>query len=151
MYSATTSARKQPLGAHLCFPLLSELISAIEEEPKETVLHWQNKCKNALLLFLVKEPLRSVRHLASLAMEKIFEKGGSTPTQSRGRSLQGLQAESKRSGTLPCAREAITPRRRWPTSGMAGSQQQPEVGGQDKCGGRPKSNADPNMMIGTKR
>ena len=114
MYSITALARQQPPKAHLCFPFLTELISAIDEDPKETVLHWQNKCKNALLLLLGKGPLRSVRHLASLAMVKIFEKGGGTPKKSRAWSLQGLQAESKRSGTMPCAWEAIIPCKHWP-------------------------------------
>ena len=72
MYSVTALARQQPPKAHLCFPFLTELISAIDEDPKETVLHWQNKCKNALLLLLGKGPLRFVRHLASLVLRMKF-------------------------------------------------------------------------------
>ena len=132
-------------------PLLCKLASTIAEESKVTILHWQSKCEDAILSLLAKGPLRSVTHLASLAMARIVEKGDNISIYSRVSSLQGWWAESKRSETMSCIGEGMRPRWRWPSPGIARFRWRPKVGGQDKCGGWPQSNADPNTMISTGR
>ena len=87
--SVTASVPQQPLGAHLNFHLLSELVSAIKEESKETIIHWQRKCEEALLSLLVKGPLQSVGHVESLAMARVIEKGNNICIFSRVSNFQG--------------------------------------------------------------
>ena len=62
--SVAASVCQQPPDAHLCFPFLSERVSAIEEECKETIIHWQRKYEDTLLPLLVKGPydLSSIWH-----------------------------------------------------------------------------------------
>ncbi|GLT71360.1 hypothetical protein SLA2020_433870 [Shorea laevis] len=73
--SIVASAVQQPPEALLCFDLLSDLISAIDEEPKESILLWQRKCEDALYSLLILGARRPVRHMASVAMAKIISKG----------------------------------------------------------------------------
>ncbi|CAA6670474.1 unnamed protein product [Spirodela intermedia] len=101
--SIAASARQQPPDALLCFDLLSELVSAIEEEPKEAIVPWQRKCEDALYSLLVMGARRPVRRLASLAMARVIAKGDSISIYSRVSSLQGWLAEGKRSEPLSCA------------------------------------------------
>ncbi|KAI3726462.1 hypothetical protein L1987_66259 [Smallanthus sonchifolius] len=87
----------------LCFDLLSDLISSIDEEPKESVLLWQRKCEDALFSLLVLGARRPVRHLASAAMGKIIYKGDNISIYSRVSSLQGFLSDGKKSEPLRIA------------------------------------------------
>ncbi|PWA87585.1 HEAT repeat-containing protein [Artemisia annua] len=87
----------------LCFDLLSDLISAIHEEPKESVLLWQRKCEDALFSLLILGARRPVRHLASAAMGKIIYKGDNISIYSRVSSLQGFLSDGKKSEPLRIA------------------------------------------------
>ncbi|EPS72441.1 hypothetical protein M569_02317, partial [Genlisea aurea] len=80
----------------LCFDLLSDLVAAVEEEPKESVLLPQRKCEDALYSLLVLGACRPVRHLASVAMAKIILKGDQISIYSRASSLQGVLSEGKK-------------------------------------------------------
>ncbi|KAL1536904.1 protein SWEETIE-like [Salvia divinorum] len=95
--SIVASAAHKPPDALLCFDLLSDLISAIEEESKESVLQWQRKCEDTLYSLLVLGARRPVRHLASVAMANIILKGDSISIYSRASSLQGFLSDGKRS------------------------------------------------------
>ncbi|KAJ1443259.1 Armadillo-type fold [Sesbania bispinosa] len=81
----------------LCFDLLSDLISAIDEDIKENILLWQRRCEDALYSLLVIGARRPVRHLASVAMAKIISKGDAISIYSRASSLQGFLSDGKRS------------------------------------------------------
>ncbi|XP_022635843.1 protein SWEETIE isoform X2 [Vigna radiata var. radiata] len=83
----------QPL---LCFDLLSDLITAIDEDTKENILLWQRRCEDALYSLLVFGARRPVRHLASVAMAKVISKGDSISIYSRASSLQGFLSDGKR-------------------------------------------------------
>ncbi|XP_027929548.1 protein SWEETIE isoform X2 [Vigna unguiculata] len=83
----------QPL---LCFDLLSDLITAIDEDTKENILLWQRRCEDALNSLLVFGARRPVRHLASVAMAKVISKGDSISIYSRASSLQGFLSDGKR-------------------------------------------------------
>ncbi|XP_076960722.1 protein SWEETIE-like [Bidens hawaiensis] len=87
----------------LCFDLLSDLISSIDEEPKDSVLLWQRKCEDALFSLLVLGARRPVRHLASIAMGKIIYKGDTISIYSRVSSLQGFISDGKKSEPLRIA------------------------------------------------
>ncbi|KAJ6304892.1 hypothetical protein OIU78_020442 [Salix suchowensis] len=79
-------------------PLLSfDLLSAIDEEPQESILLWQRKCEDALCSLLKLGSRRPVRHLASVAMAKIISRGDSISIYSRASSLQGFLSDAKRS------------------------------------------------------
>ncbi|XP_047954484.1 protein SWEETIE [Salvia hispanica] len=95
--SIVASAAHKPPDALLCFDLLSDLISAIEEESKDSVLQWQRKCEDTLYSLLVLGARRPVRHLASVAMANIILKGDSISIYSRASSLQGFLSDGKRS------------------------------------------------------
>lgn len=94
--SIVASAAQQSPEPLLCFDLLSDLISATDEEPKESILLWQRKCEDALYSLLVLGARRPVRHLASVAMAKIISKGDSISIYSRVSSLQGFLSDGKR-------------------------------------------------------
>ncbi|RDX79059.1 Protein SWEETIE [Mucuna pruriens] len=81
----------------LCFDLLSDLISAIDEDTKENILLWQRRCEDALYSLLVIGGRRPVRHLASVAMAKIISKGDAISIYSRASSLQGFLSDGKKS------------------------------------------------------
>ncbi|XP_020224658.1 protein SWEETIE isoform X2 [Cajanus cajan] len=81
----------------LCFDLLSDLITAIDEDTKESILFCQRRCEDALYSLLVFGARRPVRHLASVAMAKIISKGDSISIYSRASSLQGFLSDGKRS------------------------------------------------------
>ncbi|CAO2817215.1 unnamed protein product [Amaranthus hypochondriacus] len=91
-----SAAHKSP-DPLLCFDLISDLISAINDEPKESIMSWQRKCEEALFSLLVLGARRPVRHLASVAMAKIIWKGDPISIYSRASSLQGFLADGKRS------------------------------------------------------
>ncbi|XP_073057988.1 protein SWEETIE isoform X1 [Primulina eburnea] len=95
--SIVASAAHKPPDPLLCFDLLSDLISAIEEEPKESILLWQRKCEDTLYTLLVLGARRPVRHLASVAMAKIISKGDGISIYSRASSLQGFLSDGKKS------------------------------------------------------
>lgn len=95
--SIVASAAQQPPDALLCFDLLSDLISAIDEEPKESILLWQRKCEDALYSLLILGARRPVRHLASVAMAMIIFKGDPISIYSRVSSLQGFLSDGKKS------------------------------------------------------
>ncbi|XP_057950084.1 protein SWEETIE isoform X2 [Malania oleifera] len=95
--SIVASAAQQPPDAILCFDLLSDLLSAIDEEPKESILLWQRKCEEALYSLLILGARRPVRHLAARAMAKIISKGDGISIYSRASSLQGFLSDGKRS------------------------------------------------------
>ncbi|EXB97166.1 hypothetical protein L484_008656 [Morus notabilis] len=94
--SIVASAAQQAPEPLLCFDLLSDLISAIDEEPKGSILLWQRKCEDALYSLLILGARRPVRHLASVAMAKIISKGDSISIYSRVSSLQGFLSDGKR-------------------------------------------------------
>ncbi|KZV35643.1 HEAT repeat-containing protein 5B [Dorcoceras hygrometricum] len=95
--SIVASAAHKPPDPLLCFDLLSDLISAIEEEPKESILLWQRKCEDTLYSLLVLGARRPVRHLASVAMAKVIFKGDGISIYSRASSLQGFLSDGKKS------------------------------------------------------
>ncbi|CBI33667.3 unnamed protein product, partial [Vitis vinifera] len=95
--SIVASSSQQPPDALLCFDLLSDLISAIDEEPKESILLWQRKCEDALYSLLILGARRPVRHLASVAMARIISKGDTISIYSRASTLQGFLSDGKRS------------------------------------------------------
>ncbi|KAJ4707111.1 HEAT repeat-containing protein 5B-like [Melia azedarach] len=95
--SIVASASQQTPDPLLCFDLLSDLISAIDEEPKESILLWQRKCEDALYSLLILGARRPVRHLASVAMGRIISNGDNISIYSRVSSLQGFLSEGKRS------------------------------------------------------
>lgn len=95
--SIVASASQQSPDPLLCFDLLSDLISAIDEEPKESILLWQRKCEDALYSLITLGARRPIRHLASLAMARIISKGDSISIYSRVSSLQGFLSDGKRS------------------------------------------------------
>ncbi|XP_038720133.1 protein SWEETIE isoform X2 [Tripterygium wilfordii] len=95
--SIVASASQQSPDPLLCFDLLSDLISAIDEEPKESILLWQRKCEDALYSLLTHGARRPVRHLASVAMAKTISKGDSISIYSRASSLQGFLSDGKKS------------------------------------------------------
>ncbi|KAK4279829.1 hypothetical protein QN277_011541 [Acacia crassicarpa] len=95
--SIVASAAQQSPDPLLCFDLLSDLISAIDEGTKDSVLSWQRRCEDALYSLLVIGARRPVRHLASVAMAKIISKGDGISIYSRASSLQGFLSDVKRS------------------------------------------------------
>ncbi|XP_062009645.1 protein SWEETIE isoform X1 [Rosa rugosa] len=95
--SIVASAAQKPPEPLLCFDLLSDLISAIAEEPKESILLWQRRCEEALYSLLVLGARRPVRHLASVAMARVISKGDSISIYSRASSLQGFLSDGKKS------------------------------------------------------
>ncbi|KAJ0962918.1 hypothetical protein J5N97_028040 [Dioscorea zingiberensis] len=101
--SIVASAPQQTPDALLCFDLLSELVAAIQEEPKESILQWQRKCEDALYSLLALGARRPVRRLASIAMGKVISKGDGISIYSRASSLQGWLADGKRSEPHSCA------------------------------------------------
>ncbi|KAI5432457.1 protein SWEETIE [Lathyrus oleraceus] len=87
----------------LCFDLLSDLISAIDEDTKDNILVWQRRCEDALYSLLVIGAKRPVRHLASVAMAKIISKGDGISIYSRASGLQGFLSDAKKSEPLKIA------------------------------------------------
>ncbi|XP_065854037.1 protein SWEETIE isoform X2 [Euphorbia lathyris] len=94
--SLVASFSQQSPDALLCFDLLSDLISAITEEPKDSILLWQRKCEDALYSLLILGARRPVRHLASVAMATIIYKGDAISIYSRASTLQGFLSDGKR-------------------------------------------------------
>ncbi|CAN1241008.1 Protein SWEETIE [Linum perenne] len=94
--SLVASASQKIPDPLLCFDLLSDLISAIDEEPQESIIAWQRKCEDALYALLALGARRPVRHLASVAMTNIISKGDSISIYSRASSLQGFLADGKK-------------------------------------------------------
>ncbi|KAL6961020.1 hypothetical protein U1Q18_038782 [Sarracenia purpurea var. burkii] len=101
--SIVASAAHKPPDALLCFDLLSDLVSAIDEEPKESILLWQRKCEDALYSLLVLGARRPVRHLASMAMTGLIAKGDGISIYSRASSLQGFLSDGKKSEPIRVA------------------------------------------------
>ncbi|KQK18234.1 hypothetical protein BRADI_1g39436v3 [Brachypodium distachyon] len=101
--SVVASARQKPPDALLCFDLLSELSSALDEAPKETIQLWQRKCEDALQSLLVFGACRPVRRLASSAMVRIIQKGDAISVYSRASTLQGWLVDGKRADPMACA------------------------------------------------
>ncbi|KAK3212082.1 hypothetical protein Dsin_016788 [Dipteronia sinensis] len=122
--SIVASSSQQSPDPLLCFDLLSDLISSIEEEPKESILLWQRKCEDALYSLLILGARRPVRHLASVAMARIIYKGDSISIYSRVSSLQGFLSDGKRSepqkvaGAAQCLGELYLHFGRRVTSGL---------------------------------
>ncbi|KAK1288937.1 hypothetical protein QJS10_CPB19g01585 [Acorus calamus] len=73
---------------------------------KESILHWQRKCEDALFKLLVLGARRPVRHLASVAMARVIAKGDSISIYSRVSSLQGWLSDTKRGDALSYAGSA---------------------------------------------
>ncbi|XP_050123637.1 protein SWEETIE-like isoform X1 [Malus sylvestris] len=94
--SIVASASHKPQEPLLCFDLLSDLISAINEEPKESILLWQRRCEDALYSLLTLGARRPVRHLASVAMARVISKGDGISIYSRASSLQGFLSDGRR-------------------------------------------------------
>ncbi|KAK3035229.1 hypothetical protein RJ639_033863 [Escallonia herrerae] len=101
--SIVASAAHKPPDSLLCFDLLSDLITAIDEEPKESILLWQRKCEDALYSLLVLGARRPVRRLASMAMARIISKGDGISIYSRASTLQGFLSDGKKSEPLRVA------------------------------------------------
>ncbi|EFH64838.1 binding protein [Arabidopsis lyrata subsp. lyrata] len=95
--SIVASASQKNPDPLLCFEILSDLISSIDEEPKESLLVTQRKCEDALYSLVTLGARRPVRHLASVAMAKIILNGDSISIYSRASSLQGFLSDGKRS------------------------------------------------------
>lgn len=122
--SIGASASQQSPDPLLSFDLLSDLLSAIDEEPRESILLWQRKCEDALYSLLKLGARRPVRHLASVAMAKIISRGDSISIYSRASSLQGFLSDAKRSepqrvaGAVRCLGELYQHFGRKITSGL---------------------------------
>ncbi|KAK2986819.1 hypothetical protein RJ640_011044 [Escallonia rubra] len=101
--SIVASAAHKPPDSLLCFDLLSDLITAIDEEPKESILLWQRKCEDALYSLLVLGARRPVRRLASMAMVRIISKGDGISIYSRASTIQGFLSDGKKSEPLRVA------------------------------------------------
>ncbi|XP_078176772.1 HEAT repeat-containing protein isoform X2 [Carex rostrata] len=101
--SIAASAPYQPPDPLLCFDLLSQLASSIEEEPKESIQLWQRKCEDALFSLLTIGARRPVRRLASVAMGRVIEKGDGISIYSRASTLQGFLADGKKIEPSSCA------------------------------------------------
>ncbi|XP_072983205.1 protein SWEETIE isoform X2 [Typha latifolia] len=101
--SIVASAAQQPPDALLCFDLLSELVAAIDEEPKESIQLSQRKCEDALCSLLILGARRPVRRLASSAIGKVIAKGDGISIYARASNLQGWLADGKRSDPLSCS------------------------------------------------
>ncbi|KAL6876470.1 hypothetical protein ACP4OV_013042 [Aristida adscensionis] len=101
--SVVASARHKPPDALLCFDLLSELSSAIDEASKETIQHCQRNCEDALQSLLVLGARRPVRRLASTAMGRIIQKGDAISVYSRASTLQGWLVDAKRAEPMAYA------------------------------------------------
>ncbi|XP_039034805.1 protein SWEETIE isoform X2 [Hibiscus syriacus] len=95
--SIVASASQKSPDPLLCFDLLSDLLSALDDEPKESILLWQRKCEDALYSLLILGAKRPVRHLASVAMTMMISKGDSISIYSRASSLQGFLSDGRRS------------------------------------------------------
>ncbi|TYJ25897.1 hypothetical protein E1A91_A07G080300v1 [Gossypium mustelinum] len=95
--SIVASASQKSPDPLLCFDLLSDLLTALDDEPKESILLWQRKCEDALYSLLILGAKRPVRRLASVAMARIISKGDSISIYSRASSLQGFLSDGKRS------------------------------------------------------
>ncbi|KAJ4781926.1 HEAT repeat-containing protein [Rhynchospora pubera] len=101
--SIAASAPYQPPDPLLCFDLLSQLVSSIEEEPKESIQLWQRKCEDALFSLLTFGARRPVRRLASVAMGRVIEKGDGISIYSRASTLQGFLVDGKKIEPTSCA------------------------------------------------
>ncbi|XP_019453005.1 PREDICTED: HEAT repeat-containing protein 5B isoform X4 [Lupinus angustifolius] len=101
--SIVASAPQQPPDQLLCFDLLSDLISAIDQDTKDSIMLWQRRCEDALYSLLVIGVRRPVRHLASVAMTMIISKGDTISIYSRASSLQGFLSDGKKSEPLKVA------------------------------------------------
>ncbi|KAH9326228.1 hypothetical protein KI387_006406 [Taxus chinensis] len=98
--SIVASARQQPPDPLLCFDLLSDLVSIIEDEPKESILLWQRKCEDALQSLILFGARRPVRRLASIAMVRIIEKGDNISIYSRASGFQGWLSDTRKNDPL---------------------------------------------------
>lgn len=65
-------------------------------EFQESILLCQRKCEDALYSLLVLGARKPVRHLASLAMARVIQKGDSISIYSRASSLQGFLSDGKK-------------------------------------------------------
>ncbi|XP_031496740.1 protein SWEETIE isoform X2 [Nymphaea colorata] len=101
--SIVASAHQQAPDPLLCFDLLSDLVSAIDEEPKESIILWQRKCEDALHSLLKLGARRPVWRLASLAMVKVISKGEGISVYSRASSLQGRLSDGRRADVISYA------------------------------------------------
>ncbi|CAA7023533.1 unnamed protein product [Microthlaspi erraticum] len=123
--SIVASASQKSPDPLLCFEILSDLISALDEEPKDSILVWQRKCEDALYSLVTLGARRPVRHLASVAMAKIILNGDSISIYSRASSLQGFLSDVKRSdpqrvaGAAQCLGELYRHFGRKITSGLS--------------------------------
>ncbi|KAJ8545864.1 hypothetical protein K7X08_018447 [Anisodus acutangulus] len=95
--SIVASATHKSPDPLLCFDLISDLISAIDQESKDSILLCQRKCEDALYSLLVLGARKPVRHLASVAVARIIQKGDSISIYSRASSLQGFLSDGKKS------------------------------------------------------
>lgn len=94
--SIVNSAPQQPPDPLLCFDLLSDLVSTIEDEPKASVLQWQRKCEDALQSLILLGARRPVRRLASTTMVRIIEKGDTISIYSRASGFQGWLSDTRK-------------------------------------------------------
>lgn len=94
--SIVNSAPQQPPDPLLCFDLLSDLVSTIEDEPKAFVLQWQRKCEDALQSLILLGARRPVRRLASTTMVRIIEKGDTISIYSRASGFQGWLSDTRK-------------------------------------------------------
>lgn len=94
--SIVNSAPQQPPDPLLCFDLLSDLVSTIEEEPKASILQWQRKCEDALQSLILFGARRPVRRLASTTMVRIIEKGDTISIYSRASGFQGWLSDTRK-------------------------------------------------------
>ncbi|BBN09583.1 HEAT repeat-containing protein 5 [Marchantia polymorpha subsp. ruderalis] len=88
----------------ICFDLLVDLLSTIDQEPKDSILRCQRKCEDALQALLVLGVRPPVRRLASTAMVSLIEKGDNISIYSRAGSLQGWLSDKmdKKSEPASC-------------------------------------------------
>ncbi|MCO5556473.1 hypothetical protein L7F22_010022 [Adiantum nelumboides] len=94
--SIVASASLKPPDPLICFDLLSDLLSSLERQSKESVLGCQRKCEDALQALLLIGVRPPVRRLSAKALVQIIAKGDSISIYSRASSLQGLLLESRK-------------------------------------------------------
>ncbi|KAH9566013.1 hypothetical protein CY35_04G109200 [Sphagnum magellanicum] len=103
--SIVHSGSVKPLQPLLCFDLLSDLLSTLDQESKESLLPYQRKGEDALQALLLLGVRPPVRRLASVSMTRFIQMGDSISIYSRASSLQGWlgdKADLRKSEPAAC-------------------------------------------------
>ncbi|KAL2632357.1 hypothetical protein R1flu_017043 [Riccia fluitans] len=96
------AAHKLPVPL-ICFDLLVDLLSTLDQESKGSILQCQRKCEDALQALLSLGVRPPVRRLASTAMVCLMEKGDGISIYSRSGSLQSWLSDKMDKKSDPAA------------------------------------------------